>query len=123
MIEYGNTKLKVKDLSITKKKEQEIRHYPNTDNNDVISKGRPATEITCKLKATSESEKILLEQLLHQEGITRELHFGSYYYKDVTTEPGSEEPITHNQQHWWLDANFIALDPVPYDSDTGEALY
>lgn len=124
-MKYGNVNLKVVvgTLSRTKRKAQEIRHYPGTDKSDIIDKGKMATIITCTLKAETESERILIEQLLHSTA-ENELAFDNYYYKKVVTGgTGTPKPIDPAQSSWLVDAEFISLDPIPYDVNTGEALY
>lgn len=118
---YGNINLKiVKDsLSITKRKSQLVRHYPGTNISDVAPLGKPATLITCQLIATDDDERILIEQILHGEQ-EQDLTLSNYFYKRVVT---GETGTTPNQEIWYIDAEFIALDPIPYSVVTGEALY
>jgi hypothetical protein len=128
-VRYGNVDLKIEQdtLTITKAKSTLVRHYPGTDKSDSIPLGRPSTRITCILIAESDEERILLEQLLHSDS-EREFHFHNFYYKRVITgETFSPTPNKIPQlgvkMAWYIPAEFIALDPVPYDTVTGEALY
>jgi len=122
---YGTIKLKVQtgSLSITKTKNQLVRHYPGTDINDVVSLGKPPSVITCTLIAESDTERILLEQILHGDSQTT-LVLHNFYYKDVVTgEVSKPVPATDKYNVWYIDAEFTALDPIPYDVETDGALY
>lgn len=126
MIKYGTVELKVKrdTIRILPTKTQEVRHYPGTDKNDVVSKGRGATTITCTLIADTEEERLLYDQILH-DNVETTLEIGRRFYKKVTT--GDSSPSQPGEidldGNWIFDATFIALDPVPYDIVTGGALY
>ena len=110
-------------LSITKSKKQLVRHYPGTNVSDIAPLGKPATQITCQLIAMDDEERILIEQILHGEQ-KQNLTFKNHFYKNVVTgESGKAAPQTSDQKMWYIDAEFIALDPIPYSVATGEALY
>lgn len=122
---YGTNTLKVKadSLSIVKTKNQQVRHYPGTDLASYVSLGRSPTRISCTLIAESDTERILLEQILHNS-TESDLEIGSFYYKKVVTgDVASPVPARADYTTWFIDAEFIALDPIPYDSDTDEPLY
>jgi hypothetical protein len=124
-VKYGTVSLNVQygSINITKEKRQEIRHYPGTDKNDVINNGRGATTITCTLIAHDDTERVLLEQILHDDA-QAELEIGTFKYKQVVTGGSSPaRPATYDMNKWIIDATFIALDPIPYDITTGGALY
>lgn len=124
-MKYGNTDLKVilKSLSFVVAKSQEIRHYPGTDEADAIENGKLPTKIKCTLKAIGTDELILVQQILHTSD-KKELHFNDIYYKKVASgQQGKPKPLTADEKVWLIDAEFVALDPIPYDIDTGEALY
>jgi hypothetical protein len=73
--------------------------------------------------AMSEEERILLEQLFHSTN-ERELNLGTFYYKRVITgESTNPQPLTNDLKKWAMNVEFIALDPIPYNSITGEELY
>lgn len=125
MIKYGTVELNVQmdSLRLTKTKTHEIRHYPGTDKNDVVSSGRGPTTITCTLLANDDTERILIEQILHDD-TAAELEIGTFKYKQVVTgDSVPARPVTHGMVNWLIDATFIALDPIPYDVTTGGALY
>ena len=116
LVEYGST-------TFTKKQKQIVRHYLDTDRSDAIFLGKEATLITCVILARSDDERISIEQLLHSDA-SKELHFHNFYYKSV--RPSAEfvsEPSDYLKAKWRISAMFIALDPIPYSQDTGEALY
>jgi len=122
---YSNVQLNVLrgTLSVAKYKKQIIRHYPGTNRSDRVPVGRPPTRISCTLKAMSEEEKLLIEQLIHGDQ-SAELRFDTYFYKDVITGDDCEAvPLTNDGSKWFFNAEFIALDPIPYSTATGEALY
>jgi hypothetical protein len=124
-MKYGNVNLKYQlgSLSINIRKAQEVRHYPGTDNADVIDIGRPPTRISCTLIAESETELINIQQLLHTIS-ENELQFDGFYYKRVVSaQQGTPKPQTSDENIWFIDAEFVALDPLPYDIDTDEVLY
>ena len=124
-MKYGEIELKVLvgSLSIAKGKEQEVRHYPGTDKASAVELGRIPTRITCTIKAESPEERILVESLLHRKQENR-LEFGDFFYKKVVTgESGEFEPVSAKKQVWFADAEFICLNPIPYDTDSEERLY
>jgi hypothetical protein len=120
---YGNVELKYEtgSLSITKQKSQIVRHYIGTDVSDCFLLGKQSTRIKCTLIVSNDSERILLEQLLHNV-VERELHFDNHYYKRVVTAE-SFDPKPFVDGVGVIGAEFIALDPIPYDTVSGEALY
>ena len=127
-MKYGNVELETLQgsTSIVNRKKQEIRHYPGTNQSDVISQGKPPTKISTTLIARNTSEKVVLEQLMHTEGIENKLYYDDRYYQKVTTGSSSKPKPTlgpDNSEIWLIEAEFICLDAVPYDVDTGEALY
>jgi len=108
-------------LTITKKKAQLVRHYVGTDISDCFSLGKQSTTIKCTLMVKTDEERILVEQLLHNN-IERELHFTNHYYKRVIpSETFDTKPFVDGV--CYIPVEFIALDPVPYDETSGEALY
>jgi hypothetical protein len=122
---YGNVDLKLRDgsLSITRKKSQIIRHYPGTDKSDAFVLGREPTTITSEVFALNDEERILLEQLFSSD-VERYLNLGSFFYKRVITGDSSEpKPVRDDLVKWVIPVEFIALDPIPYSTTTGEALY
>lgn len=124
-MKYGNINLKVMPgtLSILISKEQETRHYPGTDNSDVINKGRLPTKIKCQIKVSSKEESLLIQQTLH-ESSEKELYFDNVFYKKVVAgQEGEDSPISLLKDKRIINAEFIALDPVPYDIETGEVKY
>lgn len=112
-------------ISYADGREQVIQHFPGTDKNRRNSNGKIATIITCRLIALSEEERILIEQILHDDDVEAELEIGARKYKQVVTgDKFNTAPISKVQKgYWFIDATFIALDPIPYDITTGGALY
>lgn len=124
-MKYGNVELKYKidSLSIVVSKSQDIRHYPGTDDADLIEKGRTPTKISCTLIAESKEKLMAIQQLLHASN-ENELHFNDFYYKKVvTSQQGSPKAKTTDEKVWEIQAEFAALDPIPYDAVTDEVLY
>lgn len=112
-------------MVILNKRAKEVRHYPGTDKSTIIDLGREATSIFCELLATTESQKLLLEQLMNSDAMA-ELYINGEgrFYKDVTPDGDFEmSQATVDGKFWTAPASFIALDPVPYSVETGEALY
>lgn len=125
MIKYGDVELRVvvNSMQITPKKEQIIRHFPGTDKSSVMPLGRPSTTVTCTLLALTASERLMYEQILHDDA-EAELVIDDRLYKRVVTEPGNTKPVSVDLGvNWHIDATFIALDPIPYSVATGGALY
>lgn len=110
--------------SITTQKQQEVRHVPYTNKNIVINKGQLPTTISTTILATTEEEKNKLMAILNAE-THEKLYIGDFYYQDVV--PGeSTNPTPLKRDHkdaWTIEATFIALDPIPYNAETGEPLY
>ena len=124
-IKYGDIEFLIEEgsLGIRKQKSQQVRHYPGTDKSDVAFLGRGATVITCTIIARSDTERVLAEQLLHDD-TERTFEYHNFYYKKVV--PGAEpsfDPIMPNRKMWLIRAEFHALDPIPYDAETEERLY
>lgn len=120
---YGNLTLhpETGSISITTRKSQLVRHYPSTDISDKFALGKQPTVIKCVLIAPTEEQRFLIEQVLQGES-ELELHFDNYYYKKVITgEMGEPKPSPGGIYH--IDAEFIALDPIPYHESSGEAIY
>ena len=109
--------------SITTQKQQEARHIPYTNINIVINKGQFPTTISTTILATTEEEKNKLMAILNTE-THEKLYIGDFYYQDVV--PGeSANPVplrTDHKEKWTINATFIALDPVPYNTEPEEAL-
>ena len=119
---YGVADLRVAkgSISITKKNTQIVRHYAGTDISDSFDLGRDTTEISCTIIALDDTERILALSLLHAQ-TQRELHMGTYYYKKVVPGSGVSEKLDAGT--YYISVTFIALDPIPYDETSGEALY
>ena len=116
LVEYGS-------ITFTKKQRQILRHYIDTDRSDAIHLGKESTIITCNILVQTLAERLAMEQLLHGDQELN-LEFDTHYYKRV--KPDSEyviEPADYRKARWRITARFIALDPIPYDNSTGEALY
>lgn len=110
-------------VSIAKRKFQEVRHYPGTDLSDIMHLGKQPTLIRCQLVVFSDAERILAEQILHSEG-EESLYYSNFFYKQVQTgETADFLPEDPTKTMWSASTEFIALDPIPYNITTGEALY
>ncbi len=124
-MKYGEVDLLIKknSMSVRKTKSQLVRHYPGTDKVNYAPLGKSETVITCTLIAIGEDQRILYEQILHSDE-KKDLEIKNHYYKEVITgESADPVPVTPDQEIWEIDAEFIALDPVPYSSDTDLRLY
>ncbi|HKL66265.1 MAG TPA: hypothetical protein VJ877_00125 [Bacteroidales bacterium] len=112
-------------MRIINKRSKQIRHYPNTDISSKVDSGRQATTISCEIVAFNEAEKLLMEQLLSSDILgTLYLNGEGRYYKEVTHDEEFEmTQETRDGQVWTAAANFLALDPMPYDVDTDEVMY
>ena len=121
---WGAAELKVRPEQqfVTKRKVQRVRHYIGTDLTDVFDMGRGHTSITLTLVAESNAERLVLESLLHS-GAVRDLTMdGGYYYADVTPgEVGEFRRMADTT--YYVQAEFIAKDPIPRDSVTNDPLY
>ena len=58
-MKYGTTTFYIApgSLSIVNRKNQEVRHYPYSDDAAVVNKGRSPTIISCTIVTTSESKR------------------------------------------------------------------
>lgn len=122
---YGEITLKVfiDSFSIALTNNKLIRHKPGTDISDSVDLGRGSTRILCELKAESNSEKVLIMSLLHED-VERNLVIDDIMFKRVVAGETSEPKlISHSKELWSISAEFVALDPIPYDSVTEERLY
>jgi hypothetical protein len=98
-------------------------HYIATDSSTVYSLGRSATIITCVIITQSDAERIAIEQLLHSE-TKANFEYHNFYYKDVIPgETHEATALSRSKDTWLIQAEFIALDPVPYSTTTNLELY
>ena len=126
MITYLGNKISVlKDsLSITKKKSQEIVHYPGTNQSANIELGREATVISCVIVAVGDDQRILWEQLVHDSIKGDFIVSDRILFKNVITgNSGDFKPRGNGLNVWTAQVNFIALDPISYNPVNGEAWY
>ena len=124
-MKYGTTEFYVEkgSVSIAKKKSQKVRHFIGTDSNEVYALGKESTVITCNILVFGDTERIAIEQLLHGETETT-LQYYNFYYKEVVTgESHTPVAISPKYDVWMIQAEFIALDPIPYNVSTDGALY
>ena len=124
-MKYGALNLVPKkgSTTITKRKSQIVQHYPGTDKQRFSDLGRQATVITTTLIANSKAERIAIEQVTHLPD-AYDLEYMDFKYKNVITgEISSPTLISPNGEAWEIEADFIALDPIPYDIVTGDPLY
>jgi len=123
---YGNTELIVEIDSITvhNRAHMVTHHFIDTNRNISKSLGRGPTVINCTLFLLSESDALLLEQLMntHEE---RDLVIGNKLYTRVVPgEDNSFNPIIQlRDEKWRMDVTFVALDPVPKNINTEGELY
>ena len=123
---YGTTEIITQrgSTSITKTRMKSRIHIPYTNRTETIEKGRQATIINTTILTFTEAEKNIIEALLHSPGRTQ-LYIGDHFYKNVESgESFNPKPRTADKKgEWIIDAQFVALDPVPYDTETGDAIY
>lgn len=110
--------------TITSTRLREVIHIPYTNKSYTVEKGRKATIITTTITTFSETEKNSLLALLHTPG-TSTLQVGAELYKQVESgESFTRQNRTKDFTDYWLiGATFTALDPIPYNAETGEAIY
>jgi len=126
MITYRGVELVVQrgTLNINSGRIKRQVHVPYSNQNHIIDEGRVPTTITATLIAYTEADRDEIEILLHssEEGL---LYIGDRVYKEV--ESGENfNPVPRTSEYkddWLIGAEFIAKDPIPYDSSTGEPLY
>ena len=124
-MKYGDIELKVRfgHKVYTTRKSQDVRHYPGTNKADIFDLGKSPTEITVSIVTHSEGERLNVEALLH-DVTERNLEVGYRLYKQVVPGEASEwRPMDPDEDTYFCDVTFIALDPVPYDAETEERLY
>lgn len=123
---YGSTNLNTQTgtTTITSGRVREVIEIPYTNQSVVIEKGRKATVITTTITAHTEAEKDSILALLHSTQIA-ELVVGLKKFKKVKSgENFTQQPRSKDMQDFWLiGATFTALDPIPYDAETGDPLY
>ena len=132
MIRYGTTYATATEMSdlagslvYKKEKSQLVDHYPMTDITRHVAVGRKATKISCILKCTTETQALLIEQIMHDD-TEQNLYINRHdrFYKNVITSDRFEMiEKKPNNKLWLFRVEFIALDPVPYDINTEGALY
>lgn len=123
---YGTTELKTQKgtTTITYLKMQEVVPIPYTDVNEIIEKGREATTITTTILTYAEVDKDAISALLHSAQKAT-LQVGKLLFKQVSS---SQSFVVQNrtsdfQDYWLIGATFKALDPIPYNAETGDPLY
>lgn len=127
-MKYGNVEFKIKkgSLSFQWTNRTEVREYPGKDTADFFDLGKNATRISMTAVAESESEKILLLSLFHTP-VKRDLviqSIGEYYKNVIPNSQFSGEPWEDTDLGiYMIPVKLIALDPRPYDVDTGEVMY
>ena len=122
---YGTTEFYVEkgSVSITKSKEQTVRHFVGTDTSEVYPTGKISTRISCRIYAFGDTERTAIEALLHNETSTT-LTYHNFYFKDVVPGESSRMvSVSPKLDIWAIEAEFIALDPVQYSLSTDEVLY
>lgn len=125
MITFDAIELNIKADSIAWEygRVQSVRHYPNTDTNDVVNKGKTATKITLTLIAESLEQRFIYEAMIHSDN-TGTLTMGDYYYKNVSVGGmGNTRPMKNDDEYYEIDCQFICPEPVPYSVATDEAVY
>ena len=132
MIRYGTTYVtatEMEDLAgslvYTYAKEQLVDHYPMSDQTRYVAVGKQATKIKCTIKCMTEETALLVEQIMADDTI-QNLYInrhGRFYKEVVTSHNFTMREKKPNDKLWLFDAEFLALDPIPYDIDTGGALY
>lgn len=122
-MKYGDISLSYEkgSLAITKKKTQLVRHYIGTDISDNFPLGKNPTSIKCNIVVETNEDRILAEQLFH-ENTERNLTLDNILYKRVITSDAFDAKQVNNKK-WIITVEFVALDPIPYDTTSGEVLY
>ncbi|MFW6381085.1 MAG: hypothetical protein ACOCZ3_00955 [Bacillota bacterium] len=126
MITYYGIDLVTKRGStfISLQQDREIIHIPFTNVNEKIDRGRKPAVITTTIITMSEGETNDILVLLNSD-ITGSLQVGHKLFKRVISA-GENTPSPQKRDKkdvWHLKATFMALDPIPYDAETGEAIY
>lgn len=125
MITFGAIELNIKAGSMAWEfgRVQSVRHYPNTDTNDVVNKGKTATKLTLTLIAESLEQRFVYEAMVHSSN-TADLTMGDYYYNDVSVGGmGNTRDLKNDGTLFEIDCQFICTEPVPYSVATDEAVY
>jgi len=117
-----NLKVLIGTLSILTQKLQGVIHYPYTNRSVKVNKGRQSTIITATIRAESIQEKNDINITLDSNGEGK-LSFIDYYYKRVIVGSlGTFKPIDPAKTAWRVDIELIALDPIKYDTETGDPI-
>jgi len=113
-------KIEIGSLNIDYTGNKETRHIPYTDKSYQINKGQESTRITCTLLAKSEEDYQELLILPFKNAISN-LELKNYLFRNVRTgSNNSFNPIGQIGDYWRVTAEFVALDPMAYDKETGE---
>lgn len=132
MIRYGvtyTTAIEMEDLAgslgYAYVKAQLVDHYPMTDQTRYVAIGKQATKITCTIKCTTEAQALLVEQIMADDSIQKLYinRHNRFYKRVITGNNFTMKEKKPNNKLWLFNAEFIALDPVPYDMTTEGALY
>jgi len=113
-------KIELGSLNIEYESDKETRHYPYTDRSVDIDRGNKATRISCTLlaKSLAEYEELLILPFIESRA---NLELKTYFFRNVKTGgTNSFTPIGFLGGNWRVSAEFVALDPKPYNIDTGE---
>lgn len=124
-VKYGPVTMRIKDLdlSIRVRRKLKIFNYLDTAKNEAHKQGMGSTEVTGTFMVYSEAEKRRLEEYAYNDSRER-LYVGERFYKDVLMAEESEFTLVDREGKVYEAAlTFIALDPVPYNIYTEEALY
>lgn len=123
-VKYGHLDLVVEYGSIQKTflNSQVVRHYPFTDRSVRHSLGKGATRISMIILFDGNKERLL--SLLHG-GVERDLVVGHEVYRNVVVDDYfNVQPFGRSIDGLYkYFVPFVALDPTPYDAETGGILY
>jgi hypothetical protein len=127
MMTYGSLHIKYapNTLSIVEEQRGRIVNYVGTRKNRKVNVGQEATKISCQVIVESLDEMRAVRQALRGE-LEQNLSFTLYneFYKRVIGGLSTRfEPETPDGSVWRAWAEFICLDPDPYNIDTGDVIY
>ncbi len=124
MITYGGVRIQYKPDSLVILYTEVVQswHHIGTNLNTNTGLGRESTQISIVAVTQTPTEKLVLDQLIH-EFQARNLVVYDRLYKQVTVvDQKRAVPVTPDGSVWEYSLTFKAADPHSYDAATGEVV-
>lgn len=124
LVQYGEMLLNARpsEIRINPNRVIKTKHMIKTNKNIDIDHGMSETVIAGTFLVKSEDDKRAIEDHVYT-GDKKELRIGDRFYKEVKVLSMDFELLTLDGNIQEVPITFIALDPMPYDAATREAIY